>query len=146
MTIRAHSRKAFTLIEILIVVVILGILAAVVIPQFTNAADDANNSSVRTQLQTLRSQIELYRAENGANPALATTGWTDMINGGYLPGPPKNPITGSSDFGAASGNGWQFAAMQINPANNQWQAGGTNFVLIANKADGSIYHDFADTP
>ena len=43
MNIRSNARKAFTLIEILIVVVILGILAAVVIPQFTNAADEANN-------------------------------------------------------------------------------------------------------
>ena len=37
-------RRGFTLIEILIVVVILGILAAVVVPQFTNAADDANDA------------------------------------------------------------------------------------------------------
>lgn len=63
-----HARKAmakgFTLVEILIVVVILGILAAIVIPQFTNASESAKASSVLTQLQTLRSQIELYRNQH----------------------------------------------------------------------------------
>ncbi|MEM9111640.1 MAG: prepilin-type N-terminal cleavage/methylation domain-containing protein, partial [Planctomycetota bacterium] len=49
-------RKGFTLVEILIVVVILGILAAIVIPQFTNASEAAKASSVLSQLQTLRSQ------------------------------------------------------------------------------------------
>ena len=81
MNIRSNACKAFTLIEILIVVVILGILAAVVIPQFTNAADEANNAGVRTQLQTLRSQIELYRAENGAYPDLASEAGHHWING-----------------------------------------------------------------
>ncbi len=60
--------KAFTLVEILIVVVILGILAAIVIPQFTNASQDAQIGNVKTQLQTIRSQIELFRVKNNGNP------------------------------------------------------------------------------
>ena len=72
MSIRSAARKGFTLVEILIVVVILGILAAIVIPQFTNAAQAANASSMRTQLQTLRSQLELYQIDHfGAFPTLA---------------------------------------------------------------------------
>ena len=47
-------KSGFTLVEILIVVIILGILAAIVIPQFTNASQDARNSSLLSQLQTLR--------------------------------------------------------------------------------------------
>ena len=144
MIIRNQARKAFTLIEILIVVVILGILAAVVIPQFTNAAEDANNSSVRTQLQTLRSQIELYRIENqGADPAFASTGWADLVNGGYLPAPPKNPITGSSNFGTGSGDGWRFGVFQVDGSNN-WASGGTTTVLLANQSDGTIFQDWAE--
>ena len=51
----ARTRRAgFTLVEILIVVIILGILAAIVIPQFTNASQDARESSLLSQLQTLR--------------------------------------------------------------------------------------------
>ncbi len=145
MNIRSNARKAFTLIEILIVVVILGILAAVVIPQFTNAADEANNAGVRTQLQTLRSQVELYRAENGVYPDLASSGWTPLINGGYLPGPPKNPLTGYSTFGNGVTDGWKFGAYQIDGSNN-WVGGGSNSVLVANTKTGGIYHDFANDP
>jgi type II secretion system protein G len=105
----ANLRKAFTLIEILIVVVILGILAAVVVPQFTNAADDANDAAVRTQLQTLRGQIELYRAQIGSDPTLiGATGWTQLIENDYLMVAPMNPLTSSTTVKAAAeaGIGW----------------------------------------
>ena len=61
------SQKGFTLVEILIVVIILGILAAIVIPQFTNASEDARKSSLTSQLQTLRSQTELYKLQHRDN-------------------------------------------------------------------------------
>src|SRR5690606_33880949 len=53
---RNRVNRAFTLVEILIVVVILGILAAIVIPQFTTASEEAQVGNVQTQLQTMRSQ------------------------------------------------------------------------------------------
>ncbi len=56
--------KGFTLVEILIVVVILGILAAIVIPQFTDASTEARQSSLCSDLQTLRSQIQLYKVQH----------------------------------------------------------------------------------
>ncbi len=64
---RSSINKAFTLVEILIVVIILGILAAIVIPQFTNASEDARKSSLTSQLQTLRSQVELYKLQHRDN-------------------------------------------------------------------------------
>lgn len=100
-----NVRNAFTLIEILIVVVILGILAAIVVPQFTNAADDANDASVRSQLQTLRSQVELYRAQNPTTNAVGADGtpvWTNLIDGDYLTTAPMNPLTGNTTIGTAA--------------------------------------------
>ncbi len=58
------ASKGFTLVEILIVVIILGILAAIVIPQFSSASDDARQSALVSDLQTLRSQLELYKVQH----------------------------------------------------------------------------------
>lgn len=59
------AKKGFTLVEILIVVVILGILAAIVIPQFSKASENAQASSVAADLQTLQSQVQLYKVQHG---------------------------------------------------------------------------------
>ena len=58
------KNSGFTLVEILIVVIILGILAAIVIPQFTEASNDARESSLASDLQTVRSQLELYKVQH----------------------------------------------------------------------------------
>ena len=64
-TVRRTTRRGFTLIEILIVVIILGILAAIVIPQFSSASTQARKSSLQSTVQTLRSQIALYKLQHG---------------------------------------------------------------------------------
>ena len=61
------AQSGFTLVEILIVVVILGILAAIVIPQFTSASTEAKESSLVSDLQAMRSQIELYKIHHNDN-------------------------------------------------------------------------------
>lgn len=130
----AHARKAtqgFTLVEILIVVVILGILAAIVIPQFTSASEDAKASSLVSQLQTIRSQLEIYQVQhNGGYPDLVGQQWAQMTGttdaegnvgddgdyGPYLQQPPRNSFTGSSTVAAdATGDdvGWVWDGSQI---------------------------------
>ena len=109
-----RARHGFTLIEILIVVVILGILAAIVIPQFTDAAAEASRSNLQSQLQTIRSQIELYNVQNPASAYDAATApdatfWDPLVRNNYLQTLPKNPLqNGSTAVGAAPamGTGW----------------------------------------
>lgn len=121
------TRKAhgFTLVEILIVVVILGILAAIVIPQFTSASETAKGASLVAQLQTIRSQLELYQVQhNGSYPDLSTnwnqlTQTTDVAGlttgndfGPYLQRSPVNPFENSSTTAAAAaaGVGWTYSS------------------------------------
>ncbi len=136
---RTRVRKAFTLVEILIVVVILGILAAIVIPQFTSASEDAQISAVQSQLQTVRNQIELFRVRNnGTPPALADLFTANgIVSDEYLRVAPINPRTGTSNaiagvaapvapvaaggdawvYDAANGNFW---ANGFDEANGAW--------------------------
>lgn len=115
-----RAKSGFTLVEILIVVVILGILAAIVIPQFTEASTEAKESSLCTDLQTLRSQIELYKIQHDDRPprladfVAQMTRKTDVdgtVNpddgkyGPYLQKVPSNPFVPDAVRADDSGNG-----------------------------------------
>jgi general secretion pathway protein G len=107
MRIRQRATQAFTLVEILIVVVILGILAAIVIPQFTSASQSAEASSLASQLQTLRSQIELYQVQHGgtypvADGSIDWTALTEKGGDGYGPYLQEKPTHGLSGVDPAS--------------------------------------------
>ncbi|MCD4728587.1 MAG: type II secretion system GspH family protein [Pirellulales bacterium] len=134
----SNRRNAFTLIEVLIVVIIMAVLAATIIPQFSSSTNnaDAKKSSLKFNLHTIRSQIELYEIHHaGKVPELAkfedqmtkptaingnTTG-ADLDYGPYFQGEvPANPFNNSSDIAAvaiagteptgavAGGAGWQY--------------------------------------
>jgi general secretion pathway protein G len=108
MLVRRTVKRGFTLVEILIVVVILGILAAIVVPQFTNAANEARGGNTATQVSTIENQIELWAARhNGQYPDLVGDGWGDadtpgtMLGDAYLKTIPINPFTGTSTVEAS---------------------------------------------
>src|SRR5260221_10787610 len=125
-----RSSRGFPLVEILIVVIILGILAAIVIPQFTNASNDARQNSIASTLQTLRSQVELYKIQQADTPPALASMWTNMLNasnttgttvaggtdathplGPYIQAAPVNPANGNSTIAAAAATnvGWVYS-------------------------------------
>ncbi len=93
----------FTLIEVLVVVLIIGILAAIVGPRVIGKADDARRTRVVADLKSVETALDLYKLDNGVYPtteqgleALVTkptvgnvpANWKD---GGYLPRVPVDP-------------------------------------------------------
>lgn len=126
-----NRRYAFTLIEVLIVVIIMAVLAATIVPQFSSSTTDAKKSALEYNLRAIRSQLETYKAQHlDEYPKLATlvdqlTKATDRYGdpdaadtpyGPYLIGDlPANPFNGSSQIVAgdgsavvAGGAGWQY--------------------------------------
>lgn len=131
------KRKGFTLVELMIVVAILGILGAIVMPQYANSSQQAADSATKSMLYTVRSQIELYKMQHaGLNPGYwgtvgitgtsltnqfigtsklngvstsSTTPSGDYVYGPYLMKMPKNPFNSLSNIKIVSGSVTDFA-------------------------------------
>ncbi|MCK4751956.1 MAG: type II secretion system protein [Planctomycetes bacterium] len=101
-------KKAFTLIEILIMVSILGILASIVIPRFQSHTAEAKESTAKVNLRTLRNAIDLYATRNSGvapgysnNDPSQAVGYRMLSNhllGDYFYRYPKNPFNDSRTF------------------------------------------------
>ena len=128
---RTKALAGFTLVELIIVVSVLGILAALVIPKFTSATETARVSSTKDQLRSLRSALERYKFDHSGNyPPIdnfwdSLTGATDIDGtsnpagdfGPYLMQPAVNPFTNSStvvelDEGTST-DGWEYDTSSI---------------------------------
>lgn len=98
-----QSQRGFTLIEIMVVVVILGILAALVVPQIISRPDEARVAKARQDIRAVESALKLYRLDNFQYPS-TEQGLAALVNkpstqpeprnwksGGYLDRLPKDP-------------------------------------------------------
>jgi general secretion pathway protein G len=78
------SRQAFTLVELVIVVLVLGIIAAAAAPKLFDTANDARENSSRHSLTVVRNALELYRSTNGSYPTAGSLD-TDILP--FIQGP-----------------------------------------------------------
>ncbi len=127
-----NRNRAFSLVELVIVLVIIGVIAAIAVPRLTRGATNASATALAANLAALRNAVELYRAEHeGAFPTVANfvnqmtqfsdTGGTNfaaaanvgagIVYGPYLKGVPALPVgaeKGSTAVAAAAavGVGW----------------------------------------
>jgi type IV pilus assembly protein PilA len=104
---RSTSRKGFTLIELLIVVVIIGILAAIAIPKFANTKEKAYLASMKSDLRNIATVEEGYFADNQVYVAgsASNVGGTTATLQGFV------PSSGVSVTATASGGtGWSAVA------------------------------------
>ena len=79
------NRKGFTLIELLIVVVIIGILAAIAIPKFANTKEKAYLATMKSDLRNLATAQEAYASDNNGDYIPAGSATVDAAHNGYAP-------------------------------------------------------------
>jgi type II secretion system protein G len=68
------KQKGFTIVELLIVIVVIGILAAITVVAYNGVQNRANDIAIQSDLNNIAKKIRVYQAENGAYP----TGWTQL--------------------------------------------------------------------
>jgi general secretion pathway protein G len=90
---RSNSEDGFTLIELMIVMVIIGILVSIAIPNYLKMVKRTNEAVLRTDLQVMRQAIDSYTADKEKAP----DGLEDLVQAGYLREIPVDPITHARD-------------------------------------------------
>lgn len=90
----ANGKKGFTLIELIIVITIIGILAAIAVPVMREAPIRAKEAALKENLFTLRSCIDQFYADRQTYPSSLE----ELVSKGYIRKIPIDPITGQADW------------------------------------------------
>ena len=83
----SHRQSGFTLIELMVVVLIIGLVSSIAIPMFSRALEKAHRTATGASLLEVHDAMARYYADNGAFPTLDTETFEPLVSGGYYDNP-----------------------------------------------------------
>jgi len=146
-SLKNKASKGFTIVELLIVIVVIGILAALVVTTYNGIQQKARDTERKTDINALHGQVEAYSAQNGKYPTLgqmnddtATTGFRAVSLKGLDNSAFVDPKGNGSDVLVASPSATAYAYTVV-PANCDNGANGdcTSYTLTATLEAGGTY-------
>ncbi len=104
---RLTRKRGFTLVEIILVIIIIGILAAIIVPKFAGQNDKAKVATTRANINSIRSAVRLFQSDNDGTPPSDLA--TDLVPT-YIRAIPEEAVTGTNNVVAAfdGGGGWVY--------------------------------------
>jgi general secretion pathway protein G len=130
---RGRSERGFTLVELLVVISLISILAAMGLVQYKNSITRTQEATLKTDLFRMRDAIDQYYADKGKYPASLDS----LVSDGYLRKLPQDPITKSADS-------WQTVPAEPDPSSPTTEPGVYDVKSGAQGTalDGSNYSDW----
>jgi general secretion pathway protein G len=116
---RRRRDSGFTLVEIMIVVIIIGLLAAFIVPQYMSRVDEARVTKAKDDIQAISTALTLYRLDNFTYPS-TEQGLAALVQkpndpnvknwrtGGYLQRTPKDPWGNSYEYAVPGAHGGEY--------------------------------------
>jgi general secretion pathway protein G len=130
---RVSGQSGFTLVELLTVIALISILAAMAVVQYRNSVQRTKEATLKTNLFRMRDAIDQYYADKGKYPASLDA----LVSEGYLRKIPEDPVTQSVDT-------WQTVPAEPDPGNTSADPGIYDIKSGATgtSLDGSAYSDW----